>query len=80
MQRSRRLARLARQITRRPLGRASLRPRTTYGKAKVATEQAADLFKATYATVAKSTSDYNVRIVEIARANTNAAFEFIQKN
>jgi phasin len=51
----------------------------TYDKAKEATEQAADLFRATYATVAKSTSDYNVRIVEIARANTNAAFEFIQK-
>ena len=49
----------------------------TYEKAKVATEQATDILKDTYATVAKGATDYNLKI--IARTNTNTAFEHAQK-
>jgi phasin len=51
----------------------------TYEKAKVATEQATDILKDTYATVAKGATDYNLKIIEIARTNTNTAFEHAQK-
>jgi len=51
----------------------------TYEKAKVATEQATDILKDTYATVAKCATDYNLKIIEIARTNTNTAFEHAQK-
>ena len=51
----------------------------TYEKAKVATEQATDILKDTYATAAKGATEYNLKVIEIARANTNAAFEHAQK-
>jgi phasin len=51
----------------------------TYEKAKVATEQATDILKDTYATVAKGATDYNLKIIEIARTNTNTAIEHAQK-
>ena len=53
--------------------------RDTYEKAKVATEQATDILKDTYATVAKGATDYNLKVIEIARTNTNTAFEHAQK-
>jgi phasin len=51
----------------------------TYEKAKVATEQATDILKDTYATVAKGATEYNLKVIEIARTNTNAAFEHVQE-
>jgi phasin len=48
----------------------------TYEKAKVAGEQATDLLKNTYATAAKGTADYNLKIIEIACTNIKAAFEY----
>jgi phasin len=51
----------------------------TYEKAKVATEQASDILKDTYATAAKGATDYNLKVIEIARTNTNAAFEHAQQ-
>jgi phasin len=50
--------------------------RDTCAKAKVASEEAADLLKNTYATVAKATTDYNLKLIEIARTNTRAAFDY----
>ena len=50
--------------------------RDTYAKAKVASEEAADLLENTYATVAKGTADYNLKLIEIARTNTRAAFGY----
>src|SRR6202167_6272679 len=50
--------------------------RDTNAKAKAASEEAADLFQNTYATVAKGASDYNLKLIEIARTNTRAAFEY----
>ena len=40
--------------------------RDTCAKAKVASEEAADLLKNTYATFAKATTDYNLKLIEIA--------------
>ena len=48
----------------------------TYAKAKVASEEAADLLKNTYAIVAKGMTDYNLKLFEIARTNTRAAFDY----
>ena len=48
----------------------------TYAKAKVASEEAGDLLQATYATVAKGATDYNLKLIEITRANTRAAFDY----
>ena len=50
--------------------------RDTYAKAKVASEEAADLLETTYATVAKGATDYNLKLIEIARTNTRAAFDY----
>ena len=48
----------------------------TYAKAKVASEEAADLLKNTYAIVAKGMTDYNLKLFEIARTNARAAFDY----
>lgn len=50
--------------------------RDAYAKAKVASEEAADLLQNTYATVAKGATDYNRKVIEIARTNTRAAFDY----
>jgi phasin len=50
--------------------------RATYAKAKVASEEAADLLESTYTTVAKGATNYNLKIIEIARTNTRAAFDY----
>jgi phasin len=48
----------------------------TCEKARLATEQATDLLKDTYATSAKGATNYNLKIMEFARINTNTAFEY----
>ena len=48
----------------------------TNTKAKAASEAAADLLERTYATVAKGAANYNLKIIEIARTNTRAAFDY----
>ena len=45
-------------------------------KMKAATEEATDLLEDSYATAAKGASDYGLKLIEVARANTNAAFDF----
>jgi phasin len=49
--------------------------RDTFEKAKVASEQAADLLANTYTTAANGATNYNLKVIEIARANTRAAFD-----
>ena len=44
-----------------------------------ATTEAADLIKNSYSKAVKSMQDYNNKIIEFAHANTNAAFDFVQK-
>jgi phasin len=50
--------------------------RDTYAKAKVASDEAAELLQNTYATVIKGANDYNLKLFEIARTNTGAAFDY----
>jgi phasin len=49
--------------------------RDTYEKAKAVTEKATDQLKDTYTTAAKGATDYNLKVIEIARTNTNTAFD-----
>jgi phasin len=51
----------------------------TYEKMGAATTEAADLIKNSYSTAVEGMKDYNNKIIEFARANTNAAFDFVQK-
>ena len=49
--------------------------RDTYEKAKAAAEQATNQLKDAYTTAAKGATDYNIKVIEIARANTNTAVD-----
>jgi phasin len=46
-----------------------------YAKAKVASEDAADRFQNAYVTIAKGVTDYNLKLFEMARTSTCAAFD-----
>ena len=47
--------------------------RDAYAKAKVASEEAADLLENTYEAAAKRATDYSRKLIEITRTNTRAA-------
>src|SRR6202040_3153179 len=51
----------------------------TYEKMNAATTEAADLIKNSYSKAVKGMQDYNNKVIEFAHANTNAAFDFVQK-
>ena len=53
--------------------------RDAYAKAKVASEDAADLFENIYEASAKGVTDYNLKLFEIARINTRAALDYAGK-
>ena len=53
--------------------------RDAYAKAKVASEEAADLLENTYEAAAKRATDYNRKLIEIARTNTRAAFDYVHE-
>jgi phasin len=48
----------------------------TYEKLKSAAEEATDVLEETYANASKGASDFGLKLIEAARANTNAAFDF----
>ena len=48
----------------------------TYEKMKAAAEEATDVIETTYSTATKGASDYGLKMIEAARVNTNAAFDF----
>src|SRR4051794_29604893 len=48
----------------------------TYEKMKSAAEEATDVLEDTYATATKGAADYGAKLIETARVNTNAAFDF----
>jgi phasin len=50
-----------------------------YEKMHAASTEAADLIKNSYSTAVKGVEDYNNKFIEFARANTNAAFDFVEK-
>jgi phasin len=50
-----------------------------YEKVKAAAEEATDLLEDTYTTAAKGAADYNLKVIEAARTNTNAAFDYARE-
>ncbi len=48
----------------------------TYAKMKTAAEQATGMLEHTYANASKVAADYGLKVIEAARANSNAAFDF----
>jgi hypothetical protein len=53
--------------------------RTTFASIRIASEQAADSAQNTYATVNEGVTSYNLKSIEIARANAHGAFEHIHE-
>jgi phasin len=53
--------------------------RDAYAKAKVASEEAADLLENTYEAAAKRATDYSRKLIEITRTNTRAAFDYVHE-
>jgi phasin len=50
-----------------------------YEKMKTAAEEATDLLEGTYATASKGASEYGFKVIETARINTNATFDFVSE-
>ena len=50
--------------------------RDAYAKAKVASEETVDLLANVYETIAKGAIEYNLKLIEIARTNNRAAFDY----
>jgi phasin len=50
--------------------------RDTYKRMKTAAEEATGILETTYANASKGAADYGLKVVEIARANSNATFDF----
>ena len=53
--------------------------RETFESMGAATTQAADVIKASSSTALKGMQDFNNKFLEFAHANTNAAFDFVQR-
>jgi phasin len=51
----------------------------TYEKVKAAAEEATDMLEDTYTTAAKGASEYHLKVLEAARSNSNAAFDFAKE-
>ena len=45
-------------------------------KIKAVTEEATDLIEDSYATASRGAADYNLKLIEAARVNTNATFDY----
>lgn len=45
-------------------------------KVKAVTEEATDLLETSYATAAKGGTDYGLKLIDVSRANADAAFDF----
>ena len=51
----------------------------SFNNAKAATAEAAHIFQQAYTVAAKGATDYNLKVFEIARFNTNAAFDYARE-
>lgn len=51
----------------------------SYEKMKAVAEEATDVLEDTYTTAAKGAADYNLKVIEAARANANAAFDYAKE-
>ena len=50
-----------------------------YEKLKAAAEEATDVLEETYATATKGSTEYGLKLIDVARLNTNAAFDFFSQ-
>jgi phasin len=50
-----------------------------YEKMRAAAEEATDVLEETYAAATKGSTDYGLKVIDAARANTNAAFDFFSE-
>lgn len=50
--------------------------RQNYEKMKTAAEEATSMLEGTYSTMSKGATDYGLKLIETARANANAAFDY----
>jgi phasin len=50
--------------------------KANWDKVKAATEETTGLLEDSYSTASKGAADYGLKLIEIGRANTNAAFDF----
>ena len=58
---------------------ASAQTKQAFEKMSNATADVTSLMKDSYSTAVRRTQDYNAKFIEFAQANTEAAFEFLQK-
>jgi len=56
--------------------RSVTQARDGYERMKAVAEEATDVLEDTYASASKGATDYTLKTIEIARDNTNAAFDF----
>ena len=54
----------------------SAQAKENYAKMSAATVEASNLAQTSFAAAAKGATEYNVKVVEMARANANAAFDY----
>ena len=47
-----------------------------YEKMKAAAEEGTEMLETCYSTASKGSTEYGLKVIEIARSNTNAAFDF----
>jgi phasin len=57
----------------------SAQAKESFEKMSAATAEATTLMKDSYSAAVKGVQDYNTKFIEFAHANTEAAFEFVQK-
>ena len=50
--------------------------KANWEKVKAATEETTDLLEDSYTNASKGAADYGLKLIEVSRANTNAAFDF----
>ncbi len=51
----------------------------SYEKLKAATEEATEVLEESYATATKGNTEYGLKLIDAARLNTNAAFDFFSQ-
>ena len=59
--------------------KSATQTKETYEKMSAATGEVTDLIKASCSTALKGMQEYNNKFMEFAHANTNGAFDFVQK-
>ena len=63
----------------KPVGSSPTDVTQAFRATGAATAEATTLMKDSYSAAVKGAQDYNTKFIEFARANTEAAFEFVQK-